>query len=61
MGLYSHTGTVFTAATTDWARLLADVPHPVVERITHNVLERLGAGRRHTGGGTGGSTRFLRR
>jgi hypothetical protein len=32
---------VFTAATTDWARVLAQ-GSPVVERITHNVLERLG-------------------
>lgn len=36
-------GTVFTAATTDWPRLLAGPrPHPVVERITANVVDRLG-------------------
>jgi hypothetical protein len=43
MGLHTDNGTVFTAATTDWARLLAGGTHPVVERITRNVLGRLGA------------------
>lgn len=33
-------GVVFTAGTTDWPRLLA-AGHPVVERITRNVLDRL--------------------
>jgi hypothetical protein len=41
MGLYERGGTVFTAATTDWARLLAAGSAPV-ERITANVLDRLG-------------------
>ncbi|MDP9403578.1 MAG: hypothetical protein M3P85_09655 [Actinomycetota bacterium] len=41
MGLHSNNGTVFTAATTDWARLLAGEPHPVVEQITGNVLDHL--------------------
>lgn len=39
MGLYTRRGIVFTAATTDWARLL-----PInkdVDRITRNVLDRL--------------------
>jgi hypothetical protein len=39
MGLHTAGGTVFTAATTDWPRLL--VPGSPVERITRNVLERL--------------------
>ncbi len=41
MGTYTRGGTVFTSATTDWARLLAR-PGGAVARITHNVLERLG-------------------
>ena len=41
MGVHSDRGTVFTAATTDWARLLAGEPHPAVERITRNVVDRL--------------------
>jgi hypothetical protein len=39
LGLYESTGTVFTAATTDWARLLASDPH--VATITRNVVSRL--------------------
>lgn len=46
MGLYTADdggsgGTVFTAATTDWPRVLAQ-GSPAVDRITRNVLERLG-------------------
>jgi hypothetical protein len=41
LGLHAPGGTVFTAATTDWARVLAQ-GCPSVERITHNVLEALG-------------------
>jgi hypothetical protein len=40
-----HTGTVFTASTTDWARVLTGgtpAAH-VLDRITRNVLDRLGA------------------
>lgn len=44
MGLHTDGGTVFTAATTDWPRVLAQ-GSPAVERITRNVLDRLGAGR----------------
>ncbi|HEV7897564.1 MAG TPA: N,N-dimethylformamidase beta subunit family domain-containing protein [Planosporangium sp.] len=44
MGLHTGNGTVFTAATTDWARLLGNGSSPVVERITRNVLDRLAAG-----------------
>ncbi len=40
MGVYTKGGTVFTAATTDWAHGLAG-GDAVVERITHNVLRRL--------------------
>ncbi|GAA1788421.1 hypothetical protein HC028_12470 [Planosporangium flavigriseum] len=40
MGLLTNHGNVFTAATTDWPRLLAR-GEPVVERITRNVLDRL--------------------
>ena len=40
MGLHTRGGTVFNAATTDWARVLT--ASPVVERITRNVLDRLG-------------------
>jgi hypothetical protein len=41
MGLYRRGGTVFNAATTDWARVLAGGTAPAVERITRNVLDRL--------------------
>jgi hypothetical protein len=39
LGLYTAAGTVFTAATTDWPRLLATDPQ--VEAITRNVITRL--------------------
>ena len=42
MGIYTNNGTVFTAATTDWARVLASGTVPAVEQITRNVLDRLG-------------------
>jgi hypothetical protein len=45
-------GTVFNAATTDWARLLGE-RHPVVERITANVLDRLSGRRRPLNWGSG--------
>ena len=41
MGIYTKGGTVFTAATTDWARGLRG-DDKIVERITKNVIERLG-------------------
>jgi hypothetical protein len=40
LGLHTPGGTVFTAATTDWARVLAR-GSPAVEQITRNVLDRL--------------------
>jgi len=42
LGLYTRGGTVFNAATVDWARVLASGAEPAVERITRNVLDRLG-------------------
>jgi hypothetical protein len=39
MGLHNRNGTVFTAATTDWARVLAIDPQ--VEQVTRNVIDRL--------------------
>ena len=39
MGLYTRGGIVFTAATTDWTRVLSGNTH--VDRITRNVLDRL--------------------
>ena len=42
MSLYTRRGTVFSAATVDWPRVLAE-GDPVVERITRNVLDRLAA------------------
>jgi hypothetical protein len=42
MGLLTRGGTVFNAATTDWACVLTGGTSPVVERITRNVLDRLG-------------------
>jgi hypothetical protein len=41
MGLFTNGGTVFTAATTDWARLLG-AGHPAVAQITANVVDRMG-------------------
>ena len=35
-------GTVFTAATTDWPRVLVGGTCPAVEQVTRNVLDRLG-------------------
>jgi hypothetical protein len=40
LGLHAPAGTVFTASTTNWPRMLSR-GSPVVERMTHNVLERL--------------------
>ncbi|MCB1234025.1 MAG: hypothetical protein KDM91_03030, partial [Verrucomicrobiae bacterium] len=40
LGIYTEGGTVFTAATTDWAHGLKG-KDAVVERITRNVLDRL--------------------
>jgi hypothetical protein len=41
IGLFRRGGTVFNAATTDWARVLTGGTAPAVERITRNVLDRL--------------------
>jgi hypothetical protein len=41
MGVLTASGTVFTAATTDWSRLLARGAPAAVERITRNVVDRL--------------------
>lgn len=41
MGICSGKGTVFTAATTDWAQVLDSAQEPHVETITRNVIERL--------------------
>ncbi len=41
MGLYTKGDTVFIAATKDWSHGLSGGA-AVVERITHNVLQRLG-------------------
>ncbi len=39
LGVHSPGGTVFTASTTDWARVLAQ-GCPAVEQVTRNVIER---------------------
>jgi hypothetical protein len=41
LGVHEPGGTVFTASTTDWARVLA-AGCPAVAQITRNVLDRLG-------------------
>ena len=41
MGTFTRHGTVFNAATTDWARLLTAGTTPVVGQLTRNVLDRL--------------------
>jgi hypothetical protein len=47
MGIFERGGTVFNAATTDWARVLTAGTTPVVDQITRNVLDRLAeSGRR---------------
>jgi hypothetical protein len=42
MGVYVRNGTVFTAATTDWARVVAKNNEANTVQITRNVLRRLG-------------------
>ncbi|KIF83525.1 N,N-dimethylformamidase beta subunit family domain-containing protein [Noviherbaspirillum autotrophicum] len=42
MGTFTRNGTVFNAGTTDWAQVLASGQDMRVDRITRNVLERLG-------------------
>jgi hypothetical protein len=41
MGVYVDNGTVFTASTTDWARVVASGTAPTIEQITRNVVDRL--------------------
>jgi hypothetical protein len=41
IGLYTNNGIAFTAATTDWARVLSSGDEPNVECITRNVLDHL--------------------
>ncbi len=41
MGIYTASGTVFSAAVTDWARVLEE-GEPTLDRITRNVVTRLG-------------------
>jgi hypothetical protein len=43
MGVFHPGGIVFSAGTTDWARVLTGGTAPAVERITRNVLDRLSA------------------
>ena len=44
MGIYTSPGggTVFTSGTTDWPHGLKGTPDPAVDRITRNILDRLG-------------------
>jgi hypothetical protein len=41
LGLFTAGGTVFNAATTDWARVLTSRTSAIVEQITRNVVDRL--------------------
>lgn len=41
MGIYTRTGTVFTAATTDWPVIVGQGADPAIDRVTRNVLDRL--------------------
>jgi len=43
MGIYANNGIVFTAATTDWPRVVGE-GESHTEKITENVLRRLGSG-----------------
>lgn len=40
LGIYTQNGTVFTCGSTDWSHGLAG-KDPIVEKITHNILDRL--------------------
>jgi hypothetical protein len=41
LGLFQRHGTVFSAGSTDWPQVLALARDRRIERITHNVLDRL--------------------
>lgn len=41
MGIYTASGTVFSAAVTDWARVLEE-GEPTLDKVTRNVITRLG-------------------
>src|SRR5262249_10220438 len=43
MGIHANNGVVFTAATTDWPRVVAE-GEPRTGKITENILRRLGSG-----------------
>jgi hypothetical protein len=43
MGLVTRAGATFTAATSDWSRVLNSGRHPTVEHMTRNVLDTLSA------------------
>jgi hypothetical protein len=43
MGIYANNGVVFTAATTDWPRVVAE-GEPHAGKITENIVRRLGSG-----------------
>ena len=45
MGIYHHAGSLFTAGTVDWSRVLSR-PEPLVGRVTANVIQRLSQGKR---------------
>lgn len=62
MGLHSAAGgTVFTAATTDWPRVLAQGGCGPVEQVTRNVLDRLGGAPAAQSRGTGDAERLRTR
>lgn len=42
MGVHSRNGTVFTTGTTDWAQVLGTGQDAHIDRITRNVIDRLG-------------------
>jgi hypothetical protein len=42
LGIHTRNGTVFTAGTTDWAQVLGTDQDARVDRITRNVIDRLG-------------------
>jgi hypothetical protein len=42
LGIYRRNGSVFSAGTTDWAQVLGCGRDLRIERITRNVLDRLG-------------------
>jgi hypothetical protein len=60
LGIYRRNGSVFSAGTTDWAQVLGCGRDRHVDRITRNVLDRLGAARPTAPAGQAASSTTVR-